>query len=125
MDVDWFREFKVYFVGELGSDYGGLRREFFDQLCLELFEHSGLFRRFENSPQGLLHPTPKWERRPHLTSRYYEFAGKVVGKCLYECAVGQYPILVKARFTRSFLAQIIGLSVNYKVEKKCFGISHL
>lgn len=63
-----------------------------------------------------LHPNPKWRRQAHLTLKHYEFAGKVVGKCLYECAVGEYPILVKARFTRSFLAQIIGLRINYKVE---------
>ena len=53
-----------------------------------------------------------------------------MGKCLYECAVGQYPILVKARFTRSFLAQIIGLCVNYKVARECryydvYGSRHL
>lgn len=46
----------------------------------------------------------------------YEFAGRVVGKCLYESALGgAYKQLVRARFTRSFLAQIIGLRMNYKV----------
>lgn len=47
--------------------------------------------------------------------RHYEFAGKVVGKCLYESALGgSYRQLVRARFTRSFLAQVIGLRVHYK-----------
>lgn len=46
----------------------------------------------------------------------YEFAGRVVGKCLYESALGgAYKQLVRARFTRSFLAQLIGLRMNYKV----------
>lgn len=46
----------------------------------------------------------------------YEFAGRVVGKCLYESALGgAYKQMVRARFTRSFLAQIIGLRMNYKV----------
>lgn len=46
----------------------------------------------------------------------YEFAGRIVGKCLYESALGgAYKQLVRARFTRSFLAQIIGLRMNYKV----------
>ena len=37
-----------------------------------------------------------------------------MGKCLYESAMGNVQ-LVKARFTRSFLAQLIGLRINYKV----------
>ena len=52
----------------------------------------------------------------------YEFAGKIVGKCLYESARGStyrqsYRQLVKARFSRSFLAQLIGLRVHYRVSK--------
>ena len=59
---------------------------------------------------------PNATRSPHLKTKFYEFAGKIVGKCLYESALGgNYRQLVKARFTRSFLAQIIGLRVNYKV----------
>ena len=37
-----------------------------------------------------------------------------MGKCLLESAMWK-PLLIKARFTRSFLAQIIGLRVNHKV----------
>lgn len=38
-----------------------------------------------------------------------------MGKCLYESALGgSYRQLVRAKFTRSFLAQIIGLRVHYK-----------
>lgn len=59
---------------------------------------------------------PNAERPPHLRLKMYEFAGRVVGKCLYESAQGgAYKQLVRARFTRSFLAQIIGLRMNYKV----------
>lgn len=59
---------------------------------------------------------PNAERSPHLRLKMYEFAGRVVGKCLYESALGgAYKQLVRARFTRSFLAQIIGLRMNYKV----------
>lgn len=62
---------------------------------------------------------PNAERPPHLRVKMYEFAGRVVGKCLYESAVGgAYKQLVRARFTRSFLAQIIGLRMNYKVWKR-------
>lgn len=63
---------------------------------------------------------PNADRSPHLRGKMYEFAGRVVGKCLYESALGgAYKQLVRARFTRSFLAQIIGLRMNYKV-RKCF-----
>ena len=37
-----------------------------------------------------------------------------MGKCLFESALGN-SFSVTARFTRSFLAQIIGLRVNYRV----------
>ncbi|CAH2077178.1 unnamed protein product, partial [Iphiclides podalirius] len=47
--------------------------------------------------------------------KHFELAGKLVGKCLYESALGgSYRQLVRARLTRSFLAQIIGLRVHYK-----------
>lgn len=70
----------------------------------------------------LSHPQvhPNHTRPPHLKLKHFEFAGRLVGKCLYESAMGT-PLLVKARFTRSFLAQIIGLRINYRV---CASSSH-
>ena len=59
---------------------------------------------------------PNHKRPAHLKVKHFEFAGKVVGKCLYESAVGN-TLLVKARFTRSFLAQLIGLRIHYKVSE--------
>lgn len=115
--ADWYKTFHIVFVGEPGLDWGGLRREWFEMLCTELFDpsHSGLFKRFTEDSQGLVHPSPTSRRKQELKSKYYEFAGKVVGKCLYDSALGSaYRQLVKARFTRSFLAQLIGLQVNYK-----------
>ncbi|XP_073250144.1 apoptosis-resistant E3 ubiquitin protein ligase 1-like [Porites lutea] len=48
--------------------------------------------------------------------KFYEFAGRIVGKCLYESALGSGRRLnVKARFTRSFLAQFLGLRVCYRM----------
>lgn len=68
---------------------------------------------------GQVHPNA--DRPPHLRMKMYEFAGRVVGKCLYESALGgSYKQLVRARFTRSFLAQIIGLRMNYKVTTDSF-----
>lgn len=61
-----------------------------------------------------VHPNP--DRPAHLRLKMYEFAGRLVGKCLYESSLGgAYKQLVRARFTRSFLAQIIGLRMHYKV----------
>ncbi|KAK2161321.1 hypothetical protein NP493_1590g00048 [Ridgeia piscesae] len=91
-----------------GLDWGGVRREWFEVVCLQLFDgnKSDLFTRFKDDPQAL----------PDVKLKHYEFAGKIVGKCLYESSLGRsyQRKMVKARFTRSFLAQLIGLRVNYK-----------
>ncbi|XP_015774297.1 PREDICTED: apoptosis-resistant E3 ubiquitin protein ligase 1-like, partial [Acropora digitifera] len=112
---DWLRLFTIKFKDELGVDWGGLRREWFELLCKALFSHeSGFFTRFnEDDPQALVHPN---SRRPLSKKlKFYEFAGRVVGKCLYESALGSSRRLnVKARFSRSFLAQLLGLRVCYK-----------
>ncbi|XP_014226475.1 apoptosis-resistant E3 ubiquitin protein ligase 1 isoform X1 [Trichogramma pretiosum] len=111
---DWCRNFEITFQGEQGVDWGGVRREWFELICASLFDQgNGLFSSFGESQQALVHPNGK--RAPGLKLKHYEFAGKIVGKCLYESALGgSYRQLVRARFTRSFLAQIIGLRVHYK-----------
>lgn len=114
---DWCGNFEVAFQGELGVDWGGVRREWFELVCNALFNpSSGLFCAFHDTRQALVHPNPN--RPANLKLKYFEFAGRVVGKCLYESALGgTYRQLVKARFSRSFLAQLIGLRVHYKVRK--------
>lgn len=111
---DWCGNFEVTFQGEQGIDWGGLRREWFELICSSLFDpRGGLFRTFHDKHQALVHPNPN--RTPNLKLKYFEFAGKIVGKCLYESALGgSYRQLVRARFSRSFLAQLIGLRVHYK-----------
>ncbi|KAI8484372.1 Apoptosis-resistant E3 ubiquitin protein ligase 1 [Branchiostoma belcheri] len=112
---DWGKTFVVSFDGEEGLDWGGLSREWFQLVTEALFHPSTrLFRRFKDDNQGLVHPNP--DRPAAVTKpKYYEFAGKVVGKCLFESAKGGTTRqLVKARFSRSFLAQLIGLRVTYK-----------
>ncbi|XP_050561938.1 apoptosis-resistant E3 ubiquitin protein ligase 1 isoform X2 [Spodoptera frugiperda] len=112
---DWCKNFDITFQGEQGVDWGGVRREWFSLLCGQLFDPKfGLFVSFHDSPTGLVHPNP--DRPPHLKLKHFELAGKLVGKCVYESALGgSYRQLVRARLTRSFLAQIIGLRVHYKV----------
>uniref|UniRef100_A0A8C1Y3N1 HECT-type E3 ubiquitin transferase n=1 Tax=Cyprinus carpio TaxID=7962 RepID=A0A8C1Y3N1_CYPCA len=111
---DWSKNFEVVFQDEEALDWGGPRREWFELICKALFEtNNQLFTRFSDNNQGLVHPNA--DRPPHQRVKMYEFAGRVVGKCLYESALGgAYKQLVRARFTRSFLAQIIGLRMNYK-----------
>lgn len=112
---DWCGNFEVTFQGEIGIDWGGLRREWFELICSSLFDpRGGLFHTFHDKRQALVHPNPV--RSANLKLKHFEFAGKVVGKCLYESALGgTYRQLVRARFARSFLAQLIGLRVHYKV----------
>ncbi|CAL1275254.1 unnamed protein product [Larinioides sclopetarius] len=113
---DWCKNFEITFIGEEGIDWGGLRREWFELVCSALFDPENLlFHSFKSDKQGLVHPCPSYKRPSHLKLKYYEFAGKIVGKCLYESSLGSsYRQLVKAKFSRSFLAQLIGLSVHYK-----------
>ncbi|KAJ8308581.1 hypothetical protein KUTeg_013455 [Tegillarca granosa] len=61
---DWYKSFQIVFIGEQGLDWGGLRREWFEQV----------------------HPNPK--RSHEMKLKMYEFAGKIVGKCLYDSALG-------------------------------------
>lgn len=112
--ADWCGNFEVAFQGEQGIDWGGLRREWFEMICCALFDpRSGLFCSFHDKRQALVHPNP--HRPPTLKLKHFEFAGKVVAKCLYESALGgSYRQMVRARFSRSFLAQLIGLRVHYK-----------
>lgn len=115
---DWCRNFEVSFIGEQGIDWGGVRREWFELVCASLFDsRNKLFSAFSETcnQQALVHPTPAHKRPPHLKLKHLEFAGRIVGKCLYESSLGGvYRQMVRARFTRSFLAQIIGLRVHYK-----------
>ena len=114
---DWCRSFEISFNREEGLDWGGICREWVELLCADLFDNNnnGMFKSFnDDSSQGLVHPNPL--RPPHLKLKHYEFAGRLVGKCLYESALGgKFHLTVRARFTRSFLAQIIGLRVHYSV----------
>ncbi|XP_069805813.1 apoptosis-resistant E3 ubiquitin protein ligase 1 [Dendropsophus ebraccatus] len=118
---DWSKSFEVIFQDEEALDWGGPRREWFELICKVLFDtNNKLFTRFSDTSQGLVHPNPC--RPPGVRLKLYEFAGRVVGKCLFESSQGGgYEQLVRARFTRSFLAQIIGLRMHYKIQGVSLG----
>lgn len=99
----------------LGYDYGGLRREWLELLCVQFFQNNefGMFSSIGTS--RLVHPTNAKTRYPLWTLKHYEFAGKVVGKCLFESSCGDvYTQMVKAKFSKSFLAQVLGIPPNYQ-----------
>ena len=70
-----------------GLDWGGLRREWIELLCVAIFDRrqSGMFTSFSDDVQALVHPNPKMPATCKL--KHYEFAGKLVGKCLYESSL--------------------------------------
>lgn len=115
---DWCRRFEIEFNGENGLDWGGLLAEWLELICRNLFDpdapsspDKALFVRFKNDRQGLVHPNAK-TTMPLL---YYELAGKIIGKTLVDAALmhnSRY--YVTARFSRSFLAQLIGLRISYR-----------
>lgn len=113
---DWWKKVNISFVGELGLDYGGLTREWIHVLIGELFHADGaLFRRFnKDDQQALIHPNP-FRKEKYQKIKFFELAGQIVGKCLVECSCGQVrQQYVKARFTRSFLSQLLGLGVTWR-----------
>ncbi|XP_014222085.1 apoptosis-resistant E3 ubiquitin protein ligase 1-like [Trichogramma pretiosum] len=113
----WCGRFEIVFQGEPGIDRGGIGREWCELICAELFDpdnRPGLFAALSERA-GLVHPTTHGGAPSGAKMPLYEFAGQIVGKCLYESAqVGTQRMLVRARFTHSFLAQLLGLRVDYR-----------
>lgn len=109
---DWGRRWRVEFRGEPGLDYGGLTKDLLQLLGEALFDPSiGMFTVLDREAgvQGLVHPNP--HPPSHFTSDHWRFAGRVLGKCLVESAAGR-SVGVPARFTRSFLAALLGLRAS-------------
>lgn len=118
-NTDWCKKIEIEFVGENGIDRGGLLREWCTILCKKMFEPQlsdmlneeiPMFMRFKNDNQGLIHPNSLCTKLS-----YFEFAGRLVGKSLLDASLGSnFKCLINARFSRSFLAQWIGLRINYR-----------
>ncbi|CAG7718986.1 unnamed protein product [Allacma fusca] len=112
---DWYKNFRIEFKNEPGIDGGGLRREWLNILCTKFFENNskGLFCSLGNS--RLVHPNDSQKRSSQLKMYHYQLAGNIVGKCMFETACGDsYKQMVNGRFSRSFLAQILGLPPTYR-----------
>ena len=112
-DQDWAKLFVIEFEGENGIDQGGLGREWFSLVTKEIFAMDNkLFVNVEEgSPAMMPNPHPPPDVR---TKQMFKFAGKLVGKILYENAFGvSYRQHLPVRLAKSFLAQLVGLRVSY------------
>lgn len=112
-DYDWAKLFIIEFEGECGIDHGGIRREWFSLLAKELFSSENkLFVQVEEGGPAMM-PNPHYDGK--TMRQMYRFAGKIVGKCLYESAHGTpYSQFLPLRLAKSFLAQLVGLRVNFR-----------
>ncbi|KAK2721657.1 hypothetical protein QYM36_003828 [Artemia franciscana] len=106
----WFWKIRVIFSGEPGK-WLCIQRMVSSSFFQDFSPETELFVPFSSNPQALVHPNPN--RSPLMTLKFYEFAGKLVGKCLFESSYSSKQF-IKARLSRSFLAQLIWLRVNYK-----------
>ena len=73
---------KIEFIGEVGIDAGGLRRDFYIELSKAMFDPNySLFTRTSNGVT--FHPNQKSHVNPeHLN--FFRFIGQFIGKSLYD-----------------------------------------
>ncbi|BFZ60586.1 ubiquitin-protein ligase (E3) [Saitoella coloradoensis] len=94
--------FDSYGMAEAGIDGGGVTKEFLTAVCRQAFDANyGLFK---ETKENLLYPNPHAFSREKTQLAYYEFLGKIIGKCLYE------GILVDVAFAPFFLLKLVGRS---------------
>ena len=113
-EADWAKLFVIHFENESGIDEGGVRREWFSLVAKELLDpKSKFFVQVEEEAAAVMpNPYPP----PNIKAKhYFKFAGKIIGKMLYETAQGgSYAQLLPCRLAKSFLVQLVGLRVNYR-----------
>ncbi len=96
------RELRISFVGEMGLDAGGLKREWYRLVTQELFNPAyGLFEETEPG-SNKFKPNPlSGIINPEHHSDYFRFAGQFVARAICD----RHPI--PAYFTRHFYRQIL------------------
>lgn len=98
----------MIFLGERAIDEGGVRREFLTLLAREIFNPKSEWNLFgpicDDSPA--IHP------RPSKDLANFEFAGRVLAKCLYDTILYD-PSLVNVHFSRSFYKKMLDLPIHY------------
>lgn len=96
-----YSKIKIIFGNEVGSDAGGLKREWFTLLAREIFNPNyGLFISSETD-QNVFRPNPVSQTNlGHLD--YFRFVGQIIGKAISES------IPINCHFTRSLYKAILG-----------------
>jgi hypothetical protein len=75
----WFKEFNVKFLGEVGDDAGGITKEWINLIIKEFFVQ-GLFKRTETEEEFF---TIETLPNPYQDEKYFVF-GKLIGKLLLD-----------------------------------------
>ena len=102
---DFHKEIKIFFVGEVAQDAGGLMREWITELTKSIFnDQTGLFKlcRGQNDTSYFLNSKAKniFSDFEHLS--YFRFAGSILGKAIFE----KIPII--AKLNKILLRNIVG-----------------
>eukprot|EP00049_Salpingoeca_infusionum_P012969 m.241177 g.241177 ORF g.241177 m.241177 type:complete len:920 (-) comp15320_c0_seq1:369-3128(-) len=105
-DSRWQSKWKITYDGEQGLDWGGVSREFLTETIKTLFDADvGLFASL--SEQGLIHPVYPATK----DAKYYNFAGKMLGKLLLEQHVVQVysPVMI----SNALRCAMLDLPISY------------
>ena len=112
LQSDWARLWEIFFDGEIGVDQGGLRREWFELVTKFIFDpENEIFVPLEEGSNSVApNPFPP----SHIKLKHFRLAGKLVGKALYESAMGDtYRLNLNAQIAKSLLAQITGVGTHF------------
>lgn len=117
LQSDWAKVWEIFFDGEVGVDQGGLRREWYDLVTRFIFDPEN--QMFVPLEEGAMSVGPNPFPPSHIKGKHYRLAGKLVGKALYETAMGDtYSLHLNARLAHHLLAQIIGVGVHSSMLEK-------
>eukprot|EP00624_Nannochloropsis_granulata_P006748 evm.model.NODE_51206_length_4267_cov_13.577221.1 len=101
------KQLKVSFVGEEGVDEGGVKKEFFQLLCAQLFDFTyGMFRGTESGREVWFSPS----RGPSFgsdDSQEYQLVGVLVGLAIYNS------VLLDLNFPLVAYKKLLGLPVGF------------
>ena len=92
-------------------------REWYDLVTRFIFDPENQI--FVPMEEGAMSVGPNPSPPAHIKQKHYRLAGKLVGKALYESAMGEtYRLNLNARLAHSFLAQMIGVGVHSSMLEK-------
>lgn len=84
---DFHKEIKIFFVGEVAQDAGGLMREWITELTKALFmPETGLFKQCRGATDFsyFLNPNAKFQFPDYEHLGYFRFAGAVLAKAIFD-----------------------------------------